>query len=118
MTAPDTHEILSALLDREPVDPDRLAAVLERPEARALLVDFVRLRALLHADVGGAVPAAARAPAPRSVARPLLAVAAAALLLVTGAALGSRFGVANDDRPPEPNRVVKLVPSPPTGGVR
>jgi hypothetical protein len=112
MTAPDTHEILSALLDREPVDPDCLADLLERPNARALLVDFVRVRAALHDD--GQDAAAIAAPPrerQRSVARPLLAIAAAILLLTAGALLGSRFGLADDDRPPEPTRVIQLAPA-------
>lgn len=119
MTEHETHEILSALLDREPVDPDRLAALLERADARALLVDFVRLRAVLHAD--GAEPARGVSPLAarrRSLARPLLATAAAILLVVTGALVGSRFGAADDDLPPEPTRVVKLVPAPGPGGAR
>src|SRR5687767_5181977 len=36
--------VLSALLDHEPVDPDALSAALDDAEARAALVDFVRLR--------------------------------------------------------------------------
>jgi hypothetical protein len=112
MTDPDIHEVLSALLDREPVDPDHLAALLERPDARALLVDFVRLRSALHADgaeaAGATMPRAAR---PRSGARPLLAIAAAILLVTAGALLGTRFAATDDDRPPEPTRVVQLVPA-------
>jgi hypothetical protein len=46
----DRREVLSALIDREPVDPDVLARVLEEPEGRAMLVDFVRVRAAVNAD--------------------------------------------------------------------
>ena len=34
----DHAELLSALIDREPVDPDALAAALDDPEARRALV--------------------------------------------------------------------------------
>ncbi len=43
----EAEAILSALIDREAVDPDALAFVLEQPESRALLVDFVRLRSIV-----------------------------------------------------------------------
>ena len=119
MTEPDTHEILSALLDREPIDPDQLAALLERPEGRALLVDFVRLRSVLHADAGQeAGPPVPMLPGGRTVARTLLGLAAAALLVVSGALVGSRFAASDGDLPPEPTRVVKLVPGPAPRGAR
>jgi hypothetical protein len=117
MTEFDTHEILSALLDRDPVDPDRLAALLERPEARALLVDFVRLRGILHADSAEVRSGAAPGVQPRrSIARPLLGLAAALLLVSTGVLVGSRFASADDGRPPEPTRVIRLSPA--SGGAR
>lgn len=118
MTELETHDILSALLDREPVDPDRLAAVLDRPEARMLLVDFVRLRCALHDDGPASVDAAAPSAVPRrSIARQLLAVAAAILLVAAGALVGSRFSAADDDHPPEPSRIVRLQPAT-DGGAR
>jgi hypothetical protein len=43
-----THTI-SAFVDGESVDADRLAAALEYPEARAALVDFVRMRVAVRA---------------------------------------------------------------------
>lgn len=46
----EAEEILSALIDREPVDADVLARVLEQSQARALLVDFVRVRAMLSCE--------------------------------------------------------------------
>jgi len=112
MTDTETSELLSALLDREPVDPDRLAALLEDPDARALLVDFVRLRSALRddgLDVGKVEPS--RAIPRRTIARPLLAVAAALLLVAAGALIGTRLSTDADDRPPEPTRVVRLQPA-------
>jgi hypothetical protein len=115
MTDPDRHELLSALLDREPVDPDRLAALLAQAESRALLVDFVRLRAALRVEPAGARPVlTAATPRRRTVAWPLFQVAAAILLVVLGALAGHRLAP-GDDAPPEPTRVVRLVPA---GGPR
>jgi hypothetical protein len=110
MTVPESHDVLSALLDREPVDPDRLAALLERPEARALLVDFVRLRAALHPEAGDAQPVSSTPVRPRrTVARPLFQIAAAVLLVALGALAGARLTPGDGDAPPEPTRVVPLV---------
>ena len=51
----DERDVLSALIDREPVDPDVLARVLEEPANRALLVDFVRTRARVQQDEPGEI---------------------------------------------------------------
>jgi hypothetical protein len=110
MTEPAIHELLSALLDREPVDPDALAAILERPDARALLIDFVRLRAVLHVDRLDEPAAPVVTAAPRTLARPILQVAAAALLVALGAMAGHRLAPGDVQAPPEPTRVVPLVP--------
>jgi hypothetical protein len=112
MTEPADHEMLSALLDREPVDPDTLAVLLEDAAARALLVDFVRLRFVLHAD-GDTATSSSSLPAPRrrSPTRVLVQIAAAIVLVALGAAAGRRFAARDDDTPPEPTRVVQLAPS-------
>lgn len=117
MTDPAVHELLSALLDREPVEPEALAAALERPEARALLVDFVRLRAVLQPDVVDEPVVTTRTPPParRALAWPILHLAAAILLVVLGALAGHRLSPGDVEPPPEPTRVVPLVPS---GGAR
>ena len=109
MTEPAVHELLSALLDREPVEPEALAAALERPEARALLVDFVRLRAVLQPD-GADAPVSAALPARRTPARTMLQLAAAVLLVALGALAGHRLSPGDAEPPPEPTRVVPLVP--------
>ena len=54
----DARAVLSALMDRERVDPDELALVLEDQDARHLLVDFVRLRVAIAADADEAAHAA------------------------------------------------------------
>jgi hypothetical protein len=107
----DTRAVLSALIDREPVDADQLALVLEDSEARALLVDFVRLRQTLAADedelASFAPPAHASPLRVRRVLRPL----AAALLLSAAGAGGVWLGERREqERPPTPSRVIAYTP--------
>ena len=111
MTEHAVHELLSALLDREPVDPDALAATLEHAEARALLVDFVRLRAVLQPDGLDAPAVTSPPPARRTPARAMLQLAAAVLLVALGALAGHRLSPGDVEPPPEPTRVVPLVPA-------
>ena len=111
----DHAELLSALIDREPVDPDSLAAALDDPEARRALVAFARVRAELHAPVPGENEwlASHRAPSTAPSWRHPWRLAAAAALLAAGVGAGvfaERYAAA--DRPPEPTRVVQLDPLP------
>jgi hypothetical protein len=110
MTEPAAHELLSALLDREPVDPDRLSVLLEDAEARAMLIDFVRVRFVLHGDSDQAVPAPPLVlpRRPRHAGTVVLRIAAALVLLALGALAGRRFVPSDVDAPPEPTRVVQL----------
>ncbi len=101
-------EILSDLMDAVPVDPDRLADVLERPEARAALVDFARFR---HHLAPERAPAGTpqRAPSPRTVAPRWRGWAAAALVaaaLLAGYGAGRRGATPPVERPPKPDRVL------------
>lgn len=107
----DAREVLSALIDREPVDPEMLASLLEMPENRALLVDFVRLR---RAVVEGEVeqPFVPRYATPRPAwldQRRAWIGLAAGLLLVAGLGgglwVGERLG---RDAPPAPARIVQF----------
>ena len=50
MMLDERYAVLSALIDREAVDPDALAIALEDPDGRARLVDFVRLRLELQRE--------------------------------------------------------------------
>jgi hypothetical protein len=109
----DEREVLSALIDREPVDADVLARVLEDPANRRLLVDFVRLRAAAQAEMPGEAewqPAAVvTARQSRVVAGPWARAAAALLLVGAGAGGGAWVHeYATRERPPEPDRVVEF----------
>jgi hypothetical protein len=58
-----THDVISALLDDEPFDPEELREALDDPAGRALLIDLVALRRIVQPrDVASALvaPGAAR----------------------------------------------------------
>jgi hypothetical protein len=113
-TMTDARDVLSALIDREPVDPDVLARVLEDAEGRAMLVDFVRVRAAVTADEDEEAaplqaPGAWLAAPRRSRGSRWLRVAAVFTLLAAGAGGGAwveRY--LSRERPPEPDRIVRL----------
>jgi negative regulator of sigma E activity len=115
MTTEDL-EVLSALIDREPVDPDVLRRVLDDPEGRRALVEFVTLRRDIQAPRPEEMdwrPAAAGAPPLTSRARPRWQLAAAAALVASaigGGMWAERYRLR--DRPPEPTRIVQLDPLP------
>jgi hypothetical protein len=109
----DSREVLSALVDGEASDADAVAAVLEVAANRALLVDFIRLRASVQADDAepewhpARVSAMERATA--GAPRAWLRAAAVLALLTAGAAGGSWLQeYVTRERPPEPTRVVQL----------
>jgi hypothetical protein len=52
MTMTDEYEVLSRLLDGEPVDEDKLRDALGRPGAVDLLLEWANLRHALRADLG------------------------------------------------------------------
>jgi hypothetical protein len=112
-TMTDDREVLSALIDREAVEPDALARVLEHPVNRKLLVDFVRVRAALQGQEEGAdagSPPRPAVPAAGSRTRWLRAAAVLALLAAGGAGGAWLESYASRERPPEPDRVVRLQP--------
>ena len=104
------RDVLSALLDREPVDADVLAQVLEDRQARALLVDFVRLRRLVTSDADAEAFEAPPSSITRSrLTRPSWLAAAAAVVL--SAVVGGWWVLERSaDEPPIPARVVHFEP--------
>jgi hypothetical protein len=109
MTTEERFEVLSALLDREAVDPDALARALDDPAGRTQLVDFARLRARVQQEFA-VDDAVTTAPRPSS-ARRWLARAALVLLPLSLGLLGGAWWVEQRElRPPTPDVVVRLVP--------
>lgn len=95
-------ETLSAFCDGEAVDPRLLGEALEHPEARALLVEFARLREALRED-DGPLPAslASRGAPARVLARVPLPAAVALVTLAVLASLVLPWR-ADDEAPPPP----------------
>jgi hypothetical protein len=120
--SPDPLEILSALMDGEPVEPDLLAAALLAPGAREALVDFAGLRAELGADDSRPSPRLYRATElvlgrRRGPARPVwrLLQSAAAVVVLALAALGAlslrtRFYGRGPEEPPQATRIIQFTP--------
>lgn len=105
-------ELLSALIDREPVDPDALAAALDDPVKRALLVDFIRLRLLiLEDDDAGEEPLVRHEQPPVRARRSSVRLAVAAGIVI--ALISGTFSInwkPDTTSPPEPTRVVAFRP--------
>jgi hypothetical protein len=112
MTTDERFAVLSALIDREPVDADVLALALEDPTGRAQLVDFVRVRARVADEfaVADGVVGPARALRRSRVKAWIARVAVVMLPLSLGAAAGAWFVQRRESRPPTPTRVVQFVP--------
>lgn len=112
MTTDERFAVLSALVDREPVGPEELAAALEEPEGRARLVDFVRLRALAAAALD---EDDVQVPSRRARATPLrgsLMKRAAMVLLPVALTVGGAllYDQWKEIRPPAPDRIVEFTP--------
>ena len=113
MTTED-GELLSALIDREPVDPAALARVLEDPDGRRALVEFASMRRVLQAPAPGEaewLAAPARLATRPRVVHPRWRLVAAAAVLVATTGLGmvaERYR--GRERPPEPTRIVQFDP--------
>ena len=112
-----THEVLSALLDDQPFDPEELADALSEPAGRALLIDLATLRRIVQpAEVA---PAISGVNLTRR--RPWRIVAAAALLCLAlggGYLAGGRREVTTSPEAPPPTRIVEAIPFVPAGGIR
>jgi hypothetical protein len=107
---------ISALVDGEYVDPAELAQALEDAEARAALVDFVRLRREVLADTAPLPPSLASLRRPARIALVTRWAAAAALLVLVFLAglIAPRpwtgTSSASPDSPPAPVRTEEFVP--------
>jgi hypothetical protein len=120
--SPDPLEILSALMDGEPVAPDVLAATLLAPAAREALIDFAGLRAELAADDARPSPRVYRAMdlglgRRRGRGRAMWHVlqSAAAVVVLALATLGvlslrTRFYDRGPEEPPQATRVIQFTP--------
>ena len=111
MTTDERFAVVSALLDREPVEPDLLAAALGDPEGRAQLVDFVRIRSRIADDLAldDGLATTVR-PLPYRARTWVVRAALVLLPLLAGAAGGAWFVEQRESRPPTPTRVVQFVP--------
>jgi hypothetical protein len=120
--SPDPLEILSALMDGEPVAPDVLAAALLAPGAREALIDFAGLRTDVGADDSAPSPGLYRAmelvlSRRRGLVRPVwrLLQSAAAIVVLALAALGAmslqtRFYGHGPEEPPHATRIIQFTP--------
>ena len=112
-----TYEVISALLDNEPFDPQELEMALSDPAGRALLIDLTALRRIVQPT--GAAPAITTANPMRRRPWRLAAAAAGLILALTGGYVaGERRAVATSSEAPAPTRVVEAVPFVPAGGAR
>ena len=118
----DEGEVLSALIDREPVDADVLRRVLEVPANRALLVDMVTLRTRVLADDDADMRPLARpiSVTPSASLTWSLPRVAAILLLAAGSAGGGMWieRYVSRERPPTPSRMVVMDLVTKSGGDR
>jgi hypothetical protein len=104
----ETHDVISAFLDDEPFDADRLIAALSDPAGRELLIDLVALRHLAQTDHEPAPAMLDRRPA-RSTVRTLLAAAAVLVALVGGYVAGERRNEPSTTTAPPATRVVQTT---------
>jgi hypothetical protein len=112
MMTEDQFPVLSALIDREPLDADALALALEQPEGRQILVDFIRLREFVAAELEPAETVTLPALSPTRVSGSRLwRLAASALLpLMIGLGGGYWWHEREQRQPPTPTRVIQFVP--------
>ena len=113
----DFTDTLSAFVDGEAIDPDRLAAALEDRGARAALVDFVRMRAVVRAGDQPLPPSLGTFRRPPSAGLRVLRWPAVAALLIlvflAGLAAPRPWQTAREpspETPPAPARIEKFTP--------
>ena len=99
----NTHEVISAFVDDEPIDAHELAESLSDPDGRALLIDLLALRHVTQPSKEAMHVAAVGKP---SRWRGLLAAAAMVVALVGGYVVGQRQGEVSRSEAPPATRVV------------
>ena len=107
----NSHGVISAFLDDRTFELQDLAAALEQPEGRGLLIDLLALRRIVQPTdaVPSVPPANVRA---WSWLKPLVAAAALVVALVVGYRLGvSRAPTVAEAVAPAPTRVVQVTSS-------
>ena len=112
MTTEDRFPVLSALIDREPVDADALALALDQPEGRQQLVDFIRIRRAAISELNIDNPAPVPVVREKRSGRSRIWRLAAVVLLPLMAGLGGGYWWREREqrRPPTPTRVIQFVP--------
>ena len=109
----DQFDVISALIDGEAVDPGQLETALAQPAARALLVDFARLRQTVRQSDEDEVPGALEAmpigrPPLWSTRVPLSVAVGIAVVAVVASLLLPRTGDSTELPPVE--RAVSFEP--------
>lgn len=101
------HEVISAFLDEDPYDLADLAAALNEPDGRALLIDLLALRRIVQPT--DPIPVTATVRPARRLLRPVLAAAAVIVALVGGYAMGASRASTVDTAAPPPTRIVQVT---------
>jgi hypothetical protein len=103
----ETYDVISAFLDDEPFDANRLVAALSDPSGRELLIDLVALRHLTQPKAKDAPQIERRLR--QSTARTWFAAAAVLIALVGGYVAGDRRSEPSTTKAPPATRVVQTT---------
>ncbi len=108
------HDVISALLDNEPFDPDQLLIALSEPSGRELLIDLVALRRIVQPS-GSAPPMHQLRRVERRAWTAIAAAAAVLIALAGGYFVGSRQTIDTSAGAPPATRIVQAMPFTPGG---
>lgn len=104
----NSHDVMSDLLDNRPFDLADLAAALEAPDGRALLIDLLALRRAVQPT--DSVPKLSLTPAPsRTWLRSALVAAALFAAVIGGYTVGTHRTPPVVAEAPDATRVVQVV---------
>jgi hypothetical protein len=109
-----THDVISALLDNEPFDPEELLTALSESSGRALLIDLVALRRIVQPS-DPAPPMHQIRPVERRAWTMIAAAAAVLIALAGGYIAGSRQIIETSAGAPPATRIVQAMPFTPGG---